>query len=209
MSRDEAHEEGPGGPQGRSLEPSGEVEQLLAALAAGAGAPRERLLELVYGELRRQADGLLGRERREHTLQPTALVHEAWLRLAAQDRVDYYSRRHFLAIASQAMRRVLVDHARLRATAKRGEGWDRVTLGGLSAADADDRLELLALEEALARLERESPRRARVVELLWFGGCTAEQAAQVLDVSARTIGADWRYARAWLYAQLERPEQEQ
>ena len=179
-----------------------EVERLLADLAAGREASREELLGLVYAELRRQADGLLGREREGHTLQPTALVHEAWIRLATQERADFEGRRHFLAIASQAMRRVLVDHARRRAAAKRGGAWDRVTLGGLSAPDADDRLELLALEEALVRLEGESPRRARVVELIWFGGCTADEAGRILRVSARTVGSDWRYARAWLHAQL-------
>ena len=178
-----------------------EFSARLAALAGSEALERESLLREVYAELRRQAAALLARERHTHTLQPTALVHEAWLRLCAE-RSSPESRRQFLALASQAMRRILVDHARAHGAAKRGGGWERITLGATPEAGPTDELDLLALEEALGVLERESARRARVVELIWFGGCTAAEAAAVLAVSERTVGADWRYARAWLYDRL-------
>ena len=184
-------------------DPWTELSRRFEALADEGPAARDALLELLYAELRRQAAGLLARESAAHTLQPTALVHEAWLRIEGQAKQSYDSRRQFLALASTAMRRVLVDHARRRDAAKRGGSWERVTLGAVGSDDPTDERDLLALEEALAELERESPRRARTVELIWFGGCTAEEAAAVLDVSARTVGADWRYARAWLYDRIE------
>ncbi|QDU65869.1 sigma-70 family RNA polymerase sigma factor [Engelhardtia mirabilis] len=165
---------------------------------------RSRLLELAYAELRGQAAGLLARERGDHTLQPTALVHEAWLRVADQTRVAFQGRRHFLAVASQAMRRVLVDHARAKGTAKRGGDWSRVSLGGTPAAPDEEQLDLLDLEQALVELEAVDERRARVVEMIWFGGCTAEEVGEALGVSARTVGTDWRFARAWLFDRLSR-----
>jgi len=189
-------DEAPGGPPDR--QPGGHFDR------TGAGRPLERgaLLELAYSELRRQAAGLLAREREDHTLQPTALVHEAWLKVADQTRVAFQDRRHFLAVASQAMRRVLVDHARTKGASKRGGDWSRVSLGGTPDAPLEDELDLLDLEQALSELERIDERRARVVEMTWFGGCTADEVGEALGISARTVGSDWRFARAWLLERL-------
>lgn len=155
----------------------------------------------LYGELRRLAAGALGRERRDHTLQPTALVHEAWLRLAGQ-RAGWHNRSHFLGVAAQAMRRVLVDHARRRAAAKRPDPRARLTLSGLALPGGAPEVDVLDLDAALARLARLDPRAARVVELRGFAGCSAAEAAEALGVSEATVARDWRMAQSWLRREL-------
>jgi RNA polymerase sigma-70 factor, ECF subfamily len=155
----------------------------------------------LYGELRRVAAGALGRERRDHTLQPTALVHEAFLRLVGQ-RAGWQSRAHFLGVAAQAMRRILVDHARRRSAAKRPDPRARVTLSGLALPGGAVDVDLLDLDGALARLAELDPRAARVVELRGFAGCSAAEAAEVLGVSEATVARDWRMAQSWLRREL-------
>ncbi len=180
---------------------------IVAGLAAdgGRGAGAEELLALVYDELRGLARRYMRAERREHTLQPTALVHEAYLRLVDQPLADWRGRTHFFAVGARVMRRLLIDHARGRGRQKRGGARCRVTLtdwrqpavdGGLGAA------ELLDLDAALERLARVDPREARVVELRFFAGLTVAEVAELLGVGKRTVEADWMHARAWLRQQL-------
>jgi RNA polymerase sigma factor (TIGR02999 family) len=171
--------------------------------ASADGAGFADLSTELYGELRRVAAGALGRERRDHTLQPTALVNEAFLRLAGQ-RAEWQNRAHFVGVAAQAMRRVLVDHARRRAAAKRPDPRARVTLSGLAAAGAADEVDVLDLETALVRLAAMDPRAARVVELRAFAGCSAAEAAEALGVSEATVARDWRMAQSWLRRELSR-----
>lgn len=163
----------------------------------------EPLLPLVYEELRRLAAGYLRHERPDHTLQPTALVHEAYLRLVGQDQVVWQNRSHFFGIAAQMMRRVLVDHARRRHAAKRGAAAIRVEL---SAEDLEAGLdrdpEILALDAALDELAALDARQARVVELRFFGGLTVEETAEVVGISTATVKREWRTARAWLRREL-------
>ena len=164
-------------------------------------ATPEELIPLVYDELRGLARGFLARERPDHTLQATALVHEAYLRLVDQTRVDWRGRSHFRAVAAQMMRRVLIDHARHRAGLKRGAGWQRVTLGDSLASPADPELdlaELIGLDAALRRLAELDPRQARCLELRFFGGLTAIEIAEALNVSTRTVEGDLAHGRAWL-----------
>jgi RNA polymerase sigma factor (TIGR02999 family) len=170
----------------------------------GRGDPRalDRLLPLVYAELRRVAGRQLRLERDGHTLQPTALVHEAYLRLVDQRQVHWQSRAHFFAVSAQIMRRVLVDHARRRKAAKRGDDIERVSLDHEVAARASDAISILALDRALERLEGVDPALARIVELRAFGGLTIDEAAHVLKVSPSTAKRDWRTARAWLVREL-------
>jgi len=178
----------------------GEATQLLQALTRGDTGASERLLEVVYAELRNLAASALRRERAGHTLQPTALVHEAWLRLVGRTDDHWDCRARFLGTAALAMRRVLVDHARARLRDKRGGGLEREPLDSRIAAGHDDleRLDVLALDQGLEELARLSPRAARVVELRFFAGLTEEEAAGVLGVSQPTVARDWRAARAWL-----------
>lgn len=147
-------------------------------------------------------------ERPGHTLQTTALVHEAYLRLIDIDRVDWKGKTHFLAIAARQMRRVLVDHARTRRAGKRGAGMRNVTLNDAHAIARDNVVDMLALDEALERLQRKSPRQVRVVEFRFFAGLSVEETARVLEVSAPTVKGDWRMAKAWLSRELAegRPE---
>lgn len=186
------------------------VTRILSDLQSGHRSAAEQLLPLVYDELRVLADRFLQRERRDHTLQPTALVHEAYLKLVHQDRVQWKGRAHFYAIAAQAMRRILINHARAHQADKRGGEHERLTLSdeNLSPSDHDDGamgtepIDLIALNDALERLERLDERQCRVVELRFFGGLTVEEAAEALGVSPRLVKLDWRMARAWLYQQL-------
>ncbi|HJT29471.1 MAG TPA: ECF-type sigma factor [Pyrinomonadaceae bacterium] len=162
----------------------------------------DELIVNVYNELRRLATAYLRRERPDHTLQPTALVHEAYMRLAAQNGVDWRSREHFLGIAAAMMRRVLVDHARGHRRGKRGGGLK------LPLADADGCAEgevhdVVALDEALRKLARKHPQKSRVVELRFFGGLSIEETAGVLKVSDSTIERDWKFARAWLAREID------
>jgi RNA polymerase sigma factor (TIGR02999 family) len=184
----------------------GEATQLLQRLGNGAAADAERLLELIYSELRRLAASFLEQEREGHTLQPTALVHEAYLKLIDQSRVQWKNRAHFFGIAAQAMRRILVDHARARQREKRGGRWIRVELepsaAATSAAPRDDADELVALDAALERLKQVSERQARIVELKFFGGLSSDAAAEALELSPSTVDREWRFARAWLAREI-------
>ena len=179
--------------------PPGEVTRLLEAAEAGDGEALERLVPLVYEDLRRVAHRQLDREGGGHTLQTTALIHEAYLKLAAGGAVSASGRAHFLAIAARAMRQVLVDYARRRKAAKRGGGVISVTLGD-EAQPADTSAEdLLALDDALKELD---PRQRQVIECRFFGGMEERDIAEALGVSERTVRRDWVKARAWLYKSL-------
>lgn len=170
----------------------------------GRGDPRalDRLVPLVYAELRRVAARQLRLERDGHSLQPTALVHEAYLRLVDQRQVHWQNRAHFFAVSAQVMRRILVDHARRRKAAKRGDAVECVSLEQDVAAPAADGISVLALDRALERLEGVDQALARIVELRAFGGLTINEAAHVLKVSPSTAKRDWRTARAWLVREL-------
>ena len=180
------------------------VTELLRDWHGGDEAARDRLISLVYDELRRLAGGQLARERGGHTLQPTALVHEAYLRLADHHRLDWQGRTHFFAIAAITMRRILVSHARKQRAAKRGQGGIAVTLHENQAVDEGRNVDLLALDEALAALESIDARQCRVIELRYFGGLTIEETAEALGISPATVKLDWSLARAWLFRQLSR-----
>jgi len=178
-----------------------DVTRLLADWAGGNAQALDRLMPFVYEELRRIADRALGRERPGHTLQATALIHEAYLRLVDQHTPHFQNRAHFFAIASQIVRRILVDHARRRASVKRGGGGTSVLLDMDVAADAPS-VDALALDEVLTRLTHLDAQQARIVELRFFGGLTVEETADVLGISPRTVKRDWSMARAWLRREL-------
>lgn len=180
-----------------------EVTRLLEAVNAGALDAHERLIPVVYGELRALASRYMSLERPGHTLQPTALVHEAFMKLVDQRRVKWSGRAHFFGIAAQAMRRILVDYARRRKAERRGGGGRDLTLLDDQAQTLADPLSLLALDDALLELAEVDARAARTVELRFFGGLSVDEAAEVLGVSAPTVKRDWRYAKAWLYRRLE------
>lgn len=179
------------------------VAALLARIREGDEAAREELLPLVYDHLRNLAGGILRRESPGHTLQATALVHEAWMRLSDLGRVEAKDRGHFTAIAARSMRQILVDHARKKKAGKRGGGWDRVTLDAALSNLERGELDILALEQALETLTAQDPRKARVVELRFFGGLSMPEIAEVLGVSVRTAESDWFMARAWLRRSLD------
>lgn len=182
--------------------PPHEITQLLAEWSSGNQAALDRLYPLVYDELRRMAHRYMSRERKGHTLQTTALINEAYLRLVAQRDVQWANRAHFFGIAAQIMRRILIDHARRYEYAKRGGGAQRVSLDEVAVVAKERARELLALDEALKRLATLDPRRERVVELRFFGGLDNEEIATVLDISPNTVTRDWNLARAWLYKEL-------
>ena len=182
----------------------GEITQLLDSVAREDHEAQQRLLALLYAELRRMAAARLRLERPHHTLTPTALVHEAYLRLFARADRSIESREQFFGLAARVMRQVLVDHARARNAAKRA-GAEAANLGGaldLSAPEADE--QIVALDEALSRLAQMSPRQGRVVELRYFGGLTEEQVAETLKVTRRTVNRDWKVAKTWLFAELSK-----
>jgi RNA polymerase sigma factor (TIGR02999 family) len=182
--------------------PSSEITQWLVASKEGDTVALEQLLPLVYDELYRQALGFFSRERAGHTLQPTALVNDVYLRLAGQHNVSWQNRAQFFAVAAQMMRRILVSHARARHAAKRGGGEQRITLAeGVAAAPERD-VNLLALDEALKKLEAIDSEKSRMVELRFFSGLTVEETAQVMSVSPRTIDRQWQTAKAWLYREI-------
>jgi len=187
-----------------------EVTEIVSRLKNAEGADRasaEDLLPHVYDELRMLARRYLSRERPGHTLQPTALVHEAYIKLVDQSKVDWQGRTHFFAVGAKVMRHLLIDHARGKGRAKRGGGRQRVTLAdgmtpfGGRELDAED---LLALNEGLDRLAELDARQAKVVELRFFGGLTVPEVALILEVSQRTVEGDWAHARAWLKRELSR-----
>jgi RNA polymerase sigma factor (TIGR02999 family) len=174
-----------------------EVTRLLAAARDGERQAFEQLYALVYGELRGMAEARLRRERGGHTLQPTALVNEVYLRLDPH-RDSWNNRKHFFGAASHAMRSILVDHARRRLAEKRGGGLERVTFADLDVAAPETDLDLVALDEALEELERDEPRLAGVVTMRVFAGMSIEETAQALELSSATVKRDWLFARAWL-----------
>lgn len=180
----------------------GPVTELLDALRAGRAGAAEALVPVLYRELRAIAAAQMARERPGHTLTPTALVHEAWMRLVSGPQPAYQDRRHFLSIAAIAMRRVLVDHARGALREKRGGDLARVTLDTGFAQEGADPVQVLAIDDALTRLASIDPQMARVAELRWFGGLSVDEAANVLDTSTRTVDRKWTAARAWLAREL-------
>lgn len=185
--------------------PAGEVTSLLAEWRDGADSALDRLLPLIYEDLRRVAAYHLGHEREAHTLEPTALAHEVYLRLIDQRRATFASRVHFLSVAARLTRRVLVDHARARDCVKRGGDVTLVPLGDLDPARPEPTVDLLALDLALQRLGQEDESKLRVVELRYFGGLTIEETAEALGSSAATVKRQWSFARAWLLREIESP----
>ena len=182
-----------------------EVTQLLQDATKGSSTAVEQLLPLVYDELRKLAGAYLSKERREHTLQATALVHEAYLRLVSIEEMDWKNRAHFFAVAANSIRRILVDHARRRKAKKRGGTEEDLPLEIVGDIQIDPTgTDILALHEALERFAFESPDKARVVELRFFAGLTAEETAEVMGVTTRTIERHWRFGRAWLFDALQR-----
>lgn len=183
--------------------PSNDVSLLLAACASGDRGALDQCVPVIYDDLRRIAARQLRAERDDHTLQPTALVHEAYMRLVDQSRVDWQSRTHFLCVAATAMRRVLVDHARQHGRVKRGGRYQRVTLSDLAAEATPFDVDLVDLHDALDRLAASDPRQTQIVEMRCFGGLTIAEIAKVLGLSERTVDREWTHAKAWLRVELE------
>jgi RNA polymerase sigma-70 factor (ECF subfamily) len=182
--------------------PPHEITQLLAEWSEGNQAALDKLYPLVYNELRRLAHGYLRRERKGHTLQTTALINEAYLRLVDQKHVHWANRSHFFGISAQIMRRILIDHARRYDYSKRGGRAQRISLNEGAIVAKQRARELLMLDEALNSLAKIDPRRSQVVELRYFGGLNNEEIAEVLKISENTVTRDWNMARAWLYQEL-------
>ena len=182
----------------------GQVTELLKAMRAGDGQAAENLLPLVYAELHRLVKAYMRRERADHTLQATALINEAYLRLVGED-IDWNSRAHFIGLAAHLMRRVLVDYARARNAEQRGGGLSRVEMQDELAISPQQLDEVAELDEALTRLEKRNSRQARVVELRYFGGLSVEQIATLLEIAPRSVKRDWALARIYLFREL-RPE---
>jgi RNA polymerase sigma-70 factor, ECF subfamily len=181
------------------------ITQLLIAWSDGRREALDDLMPIVYADLRRVAAGYMRREAAGHALQPTALVHEAYVRLVDQKQVKWRNRAHFFGVAAVLMRRILVDHARRRRAEKRGGDWERVTLAGDEvAADTHKEIDVLALDEALERLAQFDPQQERIVELRYFGGLTIDETAEVVGISAATVVREWTIAKAWLRADLSR-----
>ncbi len=182
-----------------------DITELLREWSEGKDEVLEQLMPLVYAELRRQAARHLRRERRDHTLQTTGLIHEAYLKLVGQRHVQWDSRSHFFAIASQAMRRVLVDYARARHRAKRGGDDVRLSISAAEEIASETRpVDLIALDEALTRLAAIDEQQSRVVELRYFSGLSLEETAAILNISRATAAREWSMARAWLHRELSR-----
>jgi RNA polymerase sigma-70 factor, ECF subfamily len=181
---------------------SKDVTLLLQNLNKGNATAESELISAIYGELRRLAGHYMRRERPDHTLQATALVHEAFLRLTHQKDVSWQGRAHFFGVAAKLMRQILIDHARSRLREKRGSGGQKLSLDeGLLLTQARS-AELVAIDSALDRLAKLDPRQARIVELRFFGGLSVEETAKVVGISAKTVKRDWSVARAWLYEEL-------
>ena len=180
-----------------------QITALLDALARGEDHAAEELLPLIYDELRRLAAMHMAHQPAGHTLQPTALVHEVWLRMAGEAERSWKDRDHFFAAAAQAMRCILVDHARRKSTVKHGGGQKRVDIEDLELAEATPDEKILLMDEALAQLEKEYPERARVVVLKYFGGMTNGEVAETLGISERTVNRHWLCARAWLFRKIQ------
>jgi len=191
----------PGATKGQGVTGSTDITALLLAWTNGEESARTRLIEIVYPELRRVARRHLQRERTGHSLSPTALVHETYLKLIDQRRVQWQNRAHFFAIAAHVMRRVLVDHARARATAKRNGA--SVALEDVDLVTGPVDVDLIALDVALDKLANVDPRQCQLVELRFFAGLTVEETAVALDVAPITVKRDWALARAWLFQELQ------
>ena len=179
-----------------------DVTQLLVHWGKGDKQALDRLMPLVYDELHRMASRYLRRERQGHTLQTTALINEAYLRIVDQDRVNWQNRAHFFGVAAQMMRRILVDHARSHLYAKRGGGAQKLTLDEAIATPQERDLDLVALDDALTTLAEIDPQQSRIIELRFFGGLTIEETAEVLNISPATVKRDWNMAKAWLYGEI-------
>jgi RNA polymerase sigma factor (TIGR02999 family) len=187
---------------GSSSSESAKITQLLIDWNNGRNGALEDLLPLVYAELRRLAAQRLRLERPDHTLQPTALVHEVYIRLVDQRRVRWQNRAHFYGVAAHVMRRILVDRARARKADKRGAGLERVTLVDDKTPGSTRDVDVLALDDALTRLATLDPQQERIVELRYFGGLTLDETAEVIGISTATVKREWAIARAWLRAEL-------
>jgi len=183
-----------------------EVTALLNKLADGDSSVLARLMPLIYDELHRRAAAYMLHERSTHTLQPTALVHETYLKLVEQNKTSFKNRAHFMAVAAKLMRRILIDHARARLSEKRGGGQFPDSWNGSFAVSINSQEELLAVNDALQTLQAIDSRQAEIVELRFFGGLTVEETAEALGTSTRTVEREWTVARAWLYSQLSKPE---
>jgi len=181
---------------------SPDVTLLLTELAHGNQEAGEKLVPLVYEELKSLARSYMRRERPDHTLQTTALVHEAYLRMVRQRTVDWQNRSHFFGIAAQLMRRILIDHARGHLRAKRGGAQEILPLDGAIVFSPEHSAELVKLDHALERLSKLDARQSRIVELRFFGGLTVEETAEFLGISPKTVKRDWSVAKAWLHAEL-------
>lgn len=179
------------------------VTMLLGQLTRGNEGAASKLIPLVYDELRRLAGSYMHRERSDHTLQPTALVHEAYLKLVEQRSVDWQGRAHFFAIAAQMMRRILIDHARAHLSEKRGAGEKPLPLDEALAFAPEQSLKLVRIDQSLERLAQIDPRQSKIVELRFFGGLTVEQTAEALGIAPRTVKRDWNVAKAWLQGDLK------
>lgn len=179
-----------------------DITLLLERIGRGEGDASSDLLPLVYEELRQLAHARMAREAAGHTLQPTALVHEAWLRLVREGDRNWQNRGHFFGAAAEAMRRILIENARRKSRLKRGGGQLRVELEGLDLADTTPDDKVLLIDEALVRLEREDPEKARIVALKFFGGLTNQEVAQSLGVTERTIERQWAFAKAWIFRSI-------
>lgn len=190
------------GSHGSDRPPARDVTRLLDAWSRGDRSALEQLTRLVYGELRQIAHRFMSGQRAGHTLQTTALVNEAYLRLAGQDEPRFANRSHFLAVAARAMRQILVDHARAALRDKRGAGVKPLELDEAAVLSAEPTREILELNEALEKLAALDARKASVVEMTYFGGLKQEEIAEALDVSVVTVRRDWTFSRAWLYAEL-------
>lgn len=181
---------------------NGEVTRLLSEIRNGNPEAQTRLIPLVYQHLHRLAASYMRRERPDHTLQATALVHEAYLRLVSQEETDWQDRAHFFGIAARLMRQILVEHARARQAGKRGGAMEELPLDQAMEITSAKSRELVELNNALESLEQIDPRQARVVELRFFGGLTVEETAEVLGIAPRTVKRDWSVARAWLHGEI-------
>ena len=182
--------------------PPKDVTQLLVDWGKGDKQALDGLMPLVYDELHRIASRYLRRERQGHTLQTTALINEAYLRIVDQNRVNWQNRAHFFGVAAQIMRRILIDHARSHLYAKRGGGAQKLTLDEAIATPQERDLDLVALDDALTTLAEIDPQQSRIIELRFFGGLTIEETAEALSISPATVKRDWNMARAWLYGEI-------
>jgi RNA polymerase sigma factor (TIGR02999 family) len=186
----------------KSMRSQASITDLLQAVNSGSESARDELIGVVYDELRRLANGYLRGERSDHTLQPTALVHEAYLRLIGQDAVRWRNRDHFIAVAATMMRRVLVDHARGHNRDKRGGGAIKLSLADADHFTRSEEVDFVALDIVLEKLAKDYPQESQIVELRFFGGLSISETARVLKISESTVERDWRFARAWLLREM-------